>query len=212
MDKSVLRLYAITDRALANGKNICEMVEQAICGGATIVQIREKNVSDDFIIAEARELKKVCARCGVPLIINDNAEIALRYADGVHLGQGDAPVAKVRALADADFIIGATAKTAEQAVAAERSGADYLGSGAVFPSPTKKDAVRISGPRLKEICASVKIPVVAIGGITAENMSLLYGCGAAGAAVVSAIFAQSDIKAAAEKLRTLADCCFEEGL
>lgn len=213
MDKNVLRLYAITDRALAKGKDICGMVEQAIsCRGATIVQLREKNVSEDFLIKQAKELKIICARYGVPLIINDNAEIAIRYADGVHLGQDDTPVAEVRARVGRDFIIGSTAKTVGQARKAERCGADYLGCGAVFPSPTKTNAIRITKEQLAEICASVKIPVVAIGGITAENMPEIAGCGAAGAAVVSAIFGQSDVKAAAEKLRALSESCFKEGL
>ncbi|MCD8372334.1 MAG: thiamine phosphate synthase [Clostridia bacterium] len=213
MDKKQLRLYAITDRKSASVSDLCGMVEQAIAdNGATIIQLREKNVTDEFLAKEAKEVKKVCSRYGVPLIINDNAEVALRYADGVHLGQGDTPVSEVRKRVGGDFIIGATAKTVQQAIAAERAGASYLGSGAVFPSPTKKDAIRITYEGLCEICSAVNIPVVAIGGITAENINKLAGCGAAGAAVVSAVFGQKDIAEAAKSLRKLAESCFKEGV
>ncbi len=212
MDKKVLRLYAITDRSLASKDTICLMAERALEGGATILQLREKNVPRDFLIKEAKQLKLMCSRHGVPLIINDNVEVALKCADGVHLGKDDMAVSEVRKLAGSNFIIGATAKTVEQAVNAQAAGADYLGVGAVFPSPTKVNAIRITPQLLRDICWSVTIPAVAIGGITKDNILSLKGCGAAGAAVVSAIFGQKDIKGAAKELKRLADICFGEGV
>ena len=156
--------------------------------------------------AEAVEVKALCRRYRVPLIINDNVDVALQSgADGVHVGIEDTPVAQLRQMVPKDFIIGATAKTVEQARAAERAGADYLGVGAVFPSPTKKNAIRITREQLKEICGSVSIPAVAIGGISMENAAALQGGGMAGIAVVSAIFAAPDIRQAAADLRAVAE-------
>lgn len=195
-----LSLYAITDRNCLRGRNIAEQVEQAILGGVTCIQLREKNLSTEKLAEEAEEVLKICRQYGVPLIINDDYKAAVEIgADGVHVGIEDAPVAEIRRFAGADFIIGATAKTVEQARFAEISGADYIGVGAVFPSPTKKNAIRITPEKLREICASVSIPAVAIGGITAENVSGIKNCGQSGIAVVSAIFAAEDVKSAAEK-------------
>lgn len=195
-----LSLYAITDRNCLKGRNIAEQVEQAILGGVTCIQLREKNLSTEKLAEEAEEVLKICRQYGVPLIINDDYKAAVEIgADGVHVGIEDAPVAEIRRFAGADFIIGATAKTVEQAQVAEISGADYIGVGAVFPSPTKKNAIRITPEKLREICASVSIPAVAIGGITAENVSGIKNCGQSGIAVVSAIFAAEDVKSAAEK-------------
>lgn len=195
-----LSLYAITDRNCLKGRNIAEQVEQAILGGVTCIQLREKNLSTKKLFEEAEEVLKICRQYGVPLIINDDYKAAVAIgADGVHVGIEDAPVAEIRRFAGEDFIIGATAKTVEQAWFAEISGADYIGVGAVFPSPTKKNAIRITPEKLREICASVSIPAVAIGGITAENVSGIKNCGQSGIAVVSAIFAAEDVKAAAEK-------------
>lgn len=195
-----LSLYAITDRNCLKGRNIAEQVEQAILGGVTCIQLREKNLSTEKLAEKAEEVLKICRQYGVPLIINDDYKAAVEIgADGVHVGIEDAPVAEIRRFAGADFIIGATAKTVEQARFAEISGADYIGVGAVFPSPTKKNAIRITPEKLREICASVSIPAVAIGGITAENVSGIKNCGQSGIAVVSAIFAAEDVKSAAEK-------------
>lgn len=171
-------------------------------GGVTIVQLREKNLAQSEFVAEAVQIKELCRRYSVPLIINDNVDVALKSgADGVHVGIEDAPVAQIRKKVGNDFIIGATAKTVEQAKAAETAGADYLGVGAVFPSPTKKNAIRITTEQLKEICSSVSIPAVAIGGINLNNVSEMKGSGMDGIAVVSAIFSAEDIKTAAAELK-----------
>ena len=196
-----LLLYAVTERSCLRGISLEEAVEQAILGGVSIVQLREKNISDGELMEEAKRLLKICHKYNVPFIINDDYEAALRCgADGVHVGIEDAPVADIRRIAGDDFIIGATAKTVEQAKLAEKSGADYLGVGAVFSSPTKTDAVRITPQQLSEICAPVSIPAVAIGGINAENVHTIKGCGHKGIAVVSAVFGADDVKAAAEGL------------
>ena len=202
LEKKDLLLYAVTDRGCLHGVSIEEAVEQAILGGAGVIQLREKNICEADLIKEAEKLLKICHNYNVPLIINDDYEAAIKCgADGVHVGIEDAAVADIRRIAGKDFIIGATAKTVEQAVLAERSGADYLGVGAVFASPTKTNAVRITPRELKEICESVSIPAVAIGGVTAENVCELKGCGHSGVAVVSAVFGAEDIKKAAEKIR-----------
>lgn len=200
--KENLLLYAITDRAWVGRQTLLEQVEDALIGGATIVQLREKGLDEQSFIDEAVKAADLCHRYNVPLIINDNVNVALKSgADGVHVGIDDAPVAQIRRLAGSDFIIGATAKTVEQAKAAEESGSDYLGVGAVFPSPTKTNAIRITAEQLKEICASVSIPAVAIGGISYENVLEIKGGGMAGIAVVSAIFAAEDIRSATARLK-----------
>lgn len=200
--KNMLLLYAVTDRSWTQNQTLYEQVEQALEGGVTIVQLREKNLSEEEFIKEAVKMKNLCHRYGVPLIINDNVDVALKSgADGVHVGIDDVPVAEIRKRTGDDFIIGATAKTVEQAQNAENSGADYLGVGAVFPSPTKKNAIRITTAKLKEICSSVSIPTVAIGGINYDNMLEIKGGGMDGIAVVSAIFSAADIKTATEKLK-----------
>ena len=201
IERKNLVLYAVTDRNCLHGISLEDAVEQAILGGATCIQLREKAVDEDELINEAKKLIEVCHRYNVPFIVNDDYEAALKCgADGVHVGIEDAPVAEIRRIAGKNFIIGATAKTIEQARLAESSGADYLGVGAVFPSPTKKNALRITPELLKEICGSVSIPAVAIGGITAENVKAIAGCGQSGIAVVSALFGAEDVRAAAEKL------------
>lgn len=202
----ILRLYAITDPILLAGKDMAEEVGQAIKGGATIIQLREKDITDNELVSKAEELLPVCRSCGVPLIINDNYLAAMESgADGVHVGIDDAPVAEIRRLAGSSFIIGATAKTVEQAKAAEAAGADYLGVGAVFPSPTKTNAIRITPELLAEICRSVSIPVVAIGGISYENADAVKGCGQHGIAVVSAVFGGDNVYWSAERMRRKAD-------
>ena len=205
-DREMLRLYAVTDRAWVGRQTLSEQIEDALRGGVTLVQLREKNLSKEEFVAEAKAVLALCRQYGVPLIINDRLDVALESgADGVHVGIEDAPVSEIRRQTGPDFIIGATAKTVAQARAAQSAGADYLGVGAVFPSPTKRNAIRITSDQLLEICGSVSIPAVAIGGITAENAPSLKGCGMAGIAVVSAIFGASDIQQAAAGLRTLAE-------
>ena len=201
-DKKQLLLYAVTDRAWTGRQSLYEQVEAALKGGVTCIQLREKNLPEAEFVKEAVQIKELCHRYGVPLIINDNLQVALESgADGVHVGIEDCPVSEIRTKAGADFIIGATAKTIEQAKNAEAAGANYLGVGAVFPSPTKTNAIRITNTQLQEICASVSIPAVAIGGITAENVAELADGGMQGVAVVSAIFGAEDIERATKDLK-----------
>ena len=206
IDKKTLRLYAVTDRTWLDGRTLYDDVENALKGGVTLLQLREKNMSTDDFINSAKEIKSLCEKYNVPLIINDNVQFAIEIdADGVHLGQDDMDPETARKLLGPDKIIGVTAKTVEQAKTAERKGADYLGSGAVFGSTTKLDAKPMSKELLKEITSSVDIPVVAIGGINAENAKTLKGTGIAGIAVVGGIFANDDIKLAAEQLAHICD-------
>lgn len=207
--KEQLLLYAVTDRSYLEGRTLYSQVEQALKGGVTLLQLREKNLPKEVFLQEAIEINELCQSYHVPLIINDNVEIALKSgADGVHVGQEDMDVEAARRILGPDKIIGASARTLEQAQKAQNEGADYLGCGAVFSTGTKKDAKALDHGVLKEICASVDIPVVAIGGITKENARQLSGCGMAGLAVVSGIFAQKDVKAAAEELREIAQELF----
>lgn len=197
-----LLLYAVTDRAWTGRQTLLEQIEDALQGGVTMLQLREKGMEEAAFAAEAAQVKALCRKYHVPLIINDNVEVALKSgADGVHVGVEDTPVSEIRKRVGKEFIIGATAKTVEQARSAQAAGADYLGVGAVFPSPTKKNAVRITAERLREICTSVSIPCAAIGGISLSNLSELKGGGMAGVAAVSAIFAAADIRSAAEELK-----------
>ena len=201
----MLRLYAVTDRAWTGRQTLFEQVEAALKGGVTCVQLREKGMEYSQLLYEAREMKKLCARYGTPLIINDYVEIALLSgADGVHVGQEDQAVREVRKQAGDRLIIGATAKTIEAARQAEKDGADYLGSGAIFGTTTKKTR-SMTREELTAIVQSVTIPVVAIGGINRQNLQRLKGTGAAGAAIVSGIFASDDIEAECRMLRLLAD-------
>lgn len=200
-----MTLYAVTDRSWVGRQTLYEQIEDALAGGVTCIQLREKNLNNADFISEAVKVKEICRRFGIPLIINDNLEVALKSeADGIHVGQEDISVKDIRKIAGAHFIIGATAKTVLQAKTAEEQGADYLGVGAVFPSPTKKNAIRITTDRLNEICSSVSIPVVAIGGIDLNNISELSCCRINGIAVVSAIFGADDIKKAARMLKSKA--------
>ena len=202
LSKDDLLLYAITDRGSLDKKVFFEKIEEALQGGVTILQLREKELDEDSFTDEAIEVKSLCRKYGVPLIINDNVNVALKSgADGVHVGIEDMPIDEIRRKAPDSFIIGATCKTVEQAQSAERLGADYMGVGAVFPSPTKKNAVRITREQLKEICSSVSIPAVAIGGITLENAGELKDGGMSGIAVVSAVFSADDIQKAASLLK-----------
>ena len=201
-----LLLYAVTDRKwLAPGERLADKVAEAIDGGATFVQLREKHLGRDAFVAEARELKAFCAARGVPFVINDDVSIAIEIgADGVHVGQSDMEAGRVRDLIGPDRILGVSAETVEEAVRAERMGADYLGVGAVFPTGSKDDAKAVSRETLSAICAAVNIPVIAIGGITHQNLPTLAGTGICGVAVISAIFAQKDIRATAAALAAAA--------
>lgn len=193
MNRKIFELYGITD----GSENAEARVEAAIRGGVTLIQYRDKNTED-----RAYGILQVCRKYGIPLIINDNTELAAKIgADGVHLGTDDMPVSEARKILGENAIIGATAKTLEQALKAAADGADYIGCGAVFPSGTKKDAVRISVDDLKKICEKINIPVVAVGGINAENISGLQGIKIAGAAVSEGIFGQNDTEAAAVLLK-----------
>lgn len=200
-------VYAVTDRAWIGKMSLCEQVEAALKGGATMVQMREKSLTNDTVqdyLEEARSLRALTERYKVPLIIDDNIKLALLCgADGVHVGQNDMDAAQARALLGPDKILGVTAKTVEQALKAQEQGADYLGSGAVFGTSTKADALPMTMERLGEICRSVSIPVVAIGGICLKNIGKLKGSGAAGAAVVSGIFGAEDIEGTVRQMREM---------
>ena len=203
-DKKDLALYAITDRHWLKGETLYDQVRKAIEGGATFIQLREKHLSREEFLKEAIEIKALCAEYKVPFVINDDVDLALQIdADGVHVGQSDMQAGDVRAKLGPDKIIGVSARTVEQALLAEKNGADYLGVGAVFATSSKEDAVEVGPEVLRTICEAVSIPVVAIGGITKENVIQLKGSGIAGIAVISAVFAQPDIKAAAAELRKL---------
>lgn len=202
--KEDVLLYAITDRSWLNGRTLYEQVEDALRGGVTFLQLREKHLSYDEYLEEAREIKALCDKYNVPLIINDNVDIALAVdASGVHVGQSDMEAREARAKLGPDKIIGVSAHNVEEALTAVKSGADYLGTGAVFGSGTKEDANKISHDVVRDICKAVDIPVVGIGGITEDNLMELKGTGIDGVAVISAIFAKADITAAAKNLKKL---------
>ena len=204
-DRKKLRLYAVTDSGNLHGLRLPQAVEEVIKGGASMIQLREKNADDSRLLKLAEEVLAVTDRYAVPLIINDRADIAVQCgAAGVHIGQEDGSVRQIRRMIGEDRILGVSAHTAEEAVQAEKDGADYLGVGAVFPTPTKKNTVPVSPETLAEICSAVTIPVVAIGGIQADNILSLAGSGIAGAAVVSAVFGAEDIEAACRRLAALA--------
>lgn len=198
-------LYAVTDRRwLGEGETLAGACQKALRGGITFLQIREKDLAEAEFEREAEELRALCAQYRVPFVVNDSVEIALRSgADGVHVGQSDIRGRDIRKLIGPDRILGMTARTVEQALAAERAGADYIGVGAVSPTGTKRDARPMTGQRLRDICAAVSIPVVAIGGVHAGNIMELAGSGVDGVAVVSAIFAAADPGAAAAELAEL---------
>ena len=202
-----MRLYAVTDRAWAADEDaLLAQVEAAIDGGASIVQLREKHLDHEAFLREAERFVALCRRKGAISIINDNVEIAAQTgADGVHVGQEDLEAGRVRALLGPDKIIGVSAHNAEEALTAQAAGADYLGTGAAFVTGTKADAKPISRETIRAVTAAVDIPVVAIGGITRDNLPELKDCGLDGVAVVSALFAQPDVKAAAEELRRLSE-------
>ncbi|MCD8119954.1 MAG: thiamine phosphate synthase [Lachnospiraceae bacterium] len=194
------------DDLIPGEKTLKKQVEAAIRGGVTCVQLREKNLPREKFLAEAIRMAKLCRSHQVPFVVNDDPEIALLSgADGVHIGQDDMKIADVRRLLGADKLIGVSAHTVEEAVAAEKSGADYLGVGAVFTTSTKSNVRALSMETLRDICRAVAIPVVAIGGITKDNAMQLAGSGVDGIAVVSAIFAEKDCRKAAADLRGMVD-------
>lgn len=205
LNKSLL-LYAITDRHWLNGKTLYSQVELALKGGATMIQIREKDLDENAFLKEAEQIQSLCAKYCVPFIVNDNVELAVKIgADGVHVGQSDMAAKDVRALIGKDKILGVSAQTVKQAIEAQKCGADYLGTGAIFPTGSKDDAQVLGVQTLKEICSAVNIPVVAIGGISKDNILELKKSGIAGVSVISAIFAQNDIVAATAELKSLAE-------
>ncbi len=202
LTKDHFLLYAVTDRHWLKGRTLHCVVKESLDGGVSFVQLREKQLKEERFIEEAKDLKKLCHEYKVPFIINDNVDVALAIdADGVHVGQKDMEVEDVRLKLGPDKIIGVSAQTVQQAKLAEKRGADYLGVGAVFPTSSKEDASDVTYETLKEICEAVSIPVVAIGGITQENVSMLAKSGICGIAVISAIYAQSNIKEATIELK-----------
>lgn len=204
LKKEDLLLYAVTDRHWLDGESLYSQVEKTLEGGTTFVQLREKDLDEAHFLEEAKEIKKLCAKYQVPFVINDNVDIALEMdADGVHVGQSDMEAGDVRAKLGPDKIIGVSAQTVEQALLAQERGADYLGVGAVFHTDSKADAAEVSHETLKAICDAVDIPVIAIGGISKDNVSELAGSGICGIAVISAIFAEKDIKNATTQLKSL---------
>lgn len=209
--KKELMLYAVTDRHWLGDETLYDQVKKALDGGATFVQLREKKLDREDFLAEALEIQKLCKKYGVPFVINDEVSIAKDIdADGVHVGQSDMEAMDVRKVLVPDKILGVSAQTVEQAIIAEKHGADYLGVGAVFATGSKDDADDVSHETLKAICEAVSIPVIAIGGITKDNVSELAGSGICGVAVISAIFGQNDIKKATEDLKASVEKMLEQ--
>lgn len=205
--RKAMLLYAVTDQMwLKEGETLGDVVESVLQNGATFLQIREKDLAQDAFEAEAERLKTLCTQHEVPFVVNDSVEIALQCdADGVHVGQSDIKGRDIRSIIGPDKILGISAGTVEEAIAAEIAGADYIGVGAIFSTSTKKNARSMTMERLKEIVSSVSIPVVAIGGISTENILQLRGSGVDGVAVVSAIFAAEDPGKATAALLKLAE-------
>lgn len=204
--KKAMLLYAITDRTWLGNNSLYEQVEDAIKGGATFIQLREKNLSYEKFLEEAKKIKEITDKYGVPFVINDNVEIAKEIdADGVHVGQSDTEAKRAREILGKDKIIGISAGNLKEAIDAEKNGADYIGIGAMFHTDTKSDATSVTFEEAKEITGKVNIPVVAIGGINSENILSLKGTGVDGVAVISAIFSHENIYDATHKLRKLAE-------
>ena len=206
LSKKHMLLYAVTDRRWSEGTTLYEQVEQALQGGVSTLQLREKNLGDEEFLKEAIEIKELCKKYDVPLIINDNVEVAIKCgADGVHVGQEDMEASKVREKVGRDMIIGVSAHNVEEAKKAVSNGANYLGVGAVFSTSTKDDVDVLSKETLKDICLAVDVPVVAIGGINQDNILELKGTGVDGVAVVSAIFSSENIAETCKKLHKLSE-------
>lgn len=205
-DKKSMLLYAVTDRAWVGRQSLYEQVEAALKGGASCVQLREKELDEEEFLKEALELSALCRKYGVPFFINDNVEIAIKcHADGIHVGQEDMEAAQVRKKVGDDMMIGVSVHSVEEALEAVRNGADCLGVGAMFSTSTKTDVDVLTKETLRDICAAVEIPVVAIGGINKSNIAQLSGTGVDGVALVSAIFAADDIESECRKLRRLSE-------
>ena len=205
-DKKAMLLYAVTDRTWVGKQSLYQQVEAALKGGATCVQLREKELDEDAFLQEAMEMKALCEKYHVPFFVNDNVEIAVKCkADGIHVGQSDMATAKVRQTVGEDMMIGVSVHSVEEALEAVRNGADCLGVGAMFSTSTKANADVLTKEVLKEICDAVDIPVVAIGGISKNNMADLKGTGVDGVALVSAIFAAEDIEDECRILRQMAE-------
>lgn len=201
-DKENLLLYAVTDRHWTGRETLRQQVEAALRGGVTFVQLREKNMEHDAFRKEALEIRDLCRAYCVPFVLDDDVSLAMEVdADGIHVGQSDMEAGDVRALIGPDRILGVSACTVEEAVAAEQRGADYLGVGAVFPTGSKDDARPVTRETLRKICEAVTIPVIAIGGITEQNVMELAGSGICGVAVISAIFGQPEIESATKRLK-----------
>lgn len=212
LNSKSLLLYAVTDRAWIGDRTLAEQVEDGIKGGVTFIQLREKALSYDEFLGQALQIKKITDTHQIPFVINDNVAVAIASdADGVHVGQEDLTVKKVRDMIGTDKILGVSVHTAEQAQKAEQEGADYLGVGDVFGTGSKPDATPMSMETVKEICGSVSIPVVAIGGINETNLLQLTGSGVVGVAIISAIFAKNDIVAACQQLVALSKKMVNEG-
>jgi len=204
VSKENMLLYVVTDRTWLNGNNLHQQVEEIIKSGATFIQLREKNLDYDSFVAEGKEIRRITEKYKIPFVINDNIQVALAVgADGVHVGQKDLEAKKCRELIGKDKILGVSAQTKEQAILAEKNGADYIGVGAVFETSTKTDANSVTYETLKEICSSVSIPVIAIGGINEGNALKLKGSGIDGVAVISAVFAARDKEKAVKTLLSL---------
>lgn len=204
-NKHQMLLYAVTSRAWTGEHTLLWQVEQALKGGVTCVQLREKQADPRQLLEEAEQMAQLCRRYGVPFLINDDLELALACgADGVHVGQQDLSPREVRRRAGDRLIVGVSAHSVAEARQAAADGADYLGVGAMFATSTKSDARPLPHQTLREICQAVELPVVAIGGIQTDNLMQLAGCGADGVALVSAIFGAEDIQAQCRRLRTLA--------
>ncbi len=204
-EKNMMLLYAVTDRAWTGAQTLYQQVECALKGGVTCVQLREKDLPEAEFLAEAKEIGALCRVYGVPFIVNDSVEVALACgADGVHVGQSDMEAGRVRTAVGGRMMIGVSAQTVDEAVRAQKAGADYLGVGAVFATSTKLDAAPVSRQTLKDICAAVDIPVTAIGGISRGNILELSGTGINGVALVSAIFGAEDIEGRCRDLKDLA--------
>ena len=205
-DKKAMLLYAVTDRAWVGKQSLYQQVECALKGGATCVQLREKELDDEAFLNEAMEISALCRKYGVPFFINDNVEIAIKcHADGIHVGQEDMEASKVRERVGSDMMIGVSVHSVEEALEAVKNGADCLGVGAMFSTSTKTDVNVMPKETLRDICHAVDIPVVAIGGIGKSNISQLAGTGVNGVALVSAIFAADDIESECRLLRKLSE-------